>query len=283
MVIHCREAVDEDTADVLAPFRGTVVLHCFSEPELLPVALERGYYVSFAGNVTYNRAEDLRAAAREVPAERLLVETDSPYLAPQPLRGRPNEPANVVHTVAALAAARGEDAEVLGRQTPRTRPCGLPPPMSRLPDAKRHFGQHFLVDENVLGVIGRLAELDADDVVLEIGPGAGILTAFLAERVRLVHAVEIDRSLEERLRHARRVRRTSGSSSATHSGSTLPSSTRRRGSSSPTCPTTSPRRWWSRAWTACRPSTAGRSWCSSRSRSASSRGRRRRSTAPCPC
>ena len=71
--------------------------------------------------------------------------------------------------------------------------------MSRLPDAKRHLGQHFLVDENVLGVIGRLAELDADDVVLEIGPGAGILTRFLAERVRRVHAVEIDRSLEERL------------------------------------------------------------------------------------
>jgi 16S rRNA (adenine1518-N6/adenine1519-N6)-dimethyltransferase len=71
--------------------------------------------------------------------------------------------------------------------------------VSRLPDAKRHLGQNFLVDENVLRVIGRLAELDADDVVLEIGPGAGILTAFLAERVRLVHAVEIDRSLEERL------------------------------------------------------------------------------------
>jgi 16S rRNA (adenine1518-N6/adenine1519-N6)-dimethyltransferase len=71
--------------------------------------------------------------------------------------------------------------------------------VSRLPDAKRHLGQHFLVDENVLGVIGRLAELAADDVVLEIGPGAGILTAFLVERVRVVHAVEIDRSLEERL------------------------------------------------------------------------------------
>jgi 16S rRNA (adenine1518-N6/adenine1519-N6)-dimethyltransferase len=71
--------------------------------------------------------------------------------------------------------------------------------VSRLPDAKRHLGQNFLVDENLLGVIGRLAELDADDVVLEIGPGVGILTAFLAERVRLVHAVEIDRSLEERL------------------------------------------------------------------------------------
>jgi 16S rRNA (adenine1518-N6/adenine1519-N6)-dimethyltransferase len=74
--------------------------------------------------------------------------------------------------------------------------------VSRLPDAKRRLGQHFLVDENVLGVIGRLAALDGDDVVLEIGPGAGILTAYLAERVRLVHAVEIDRSLEERLRTA---------------------------------------------------------------------------------
>ncbi len=71
--------------------------------------------------------------------------------------------------------------------------------MSRLPDAKRHLGQHFLVDQNLLGVIGRLAELHADDVVLEIGPGAGVLTTFVAERVRLVHAVEIDRSLEARL------------------------------------------------------------------------------------
>ena len=71
--------------------------------------------------------------------------------------------------------------------------------MSRLPDAKRHFGQNFLVDENLLGVIGRLAELDAGDVVLEIGPGTGILTRFLADRVALVHAVEIDRSLEDRL------------------------------------------------------------------------------------
>ena len=70
--------------------------------------------------------------------------------------------------------------------------------------AKRELGQHFLVDENILGVIGRLAELDEDDVVLEVGPGLGVLTAYLADRVRLVHAVELDRSLapqlEERLR-----------------------------------------------------------------------------------
>jgi TatD DNase family protein len=115
VVVHTRDASAE-TAAALEPFDGTVVLHCFSAPELLPVALESGYYVSFAGNVTYPRAEDLRKVARAVPRERLLAETDSPYLAPQPRRGRPNEPANVVHTVAALAEARGEDADALSAQ-----------------------------------------------------------------------------------------------------------------------------------------------------------------------
>jgi TatD DNase family protein len=115
VVIHMRAAEDE-TAGMLERFEGTVVLHCFSSPELLPVALERGYYVSFAGNVTYPTAENLREAASRVPAERLLAETDSPYLSPQPRRGRPNEPANVVHTVAALAGARGEDRDGLARQ-----------------------------------------------------------------------------------------------------------------------------------------------------------------------
>ena len=112
VVVHTRSA-SEETAAALEPFAGTVVLHCFSAPELLPVALERGYYLSFAGNVTYPKAEELREAARAVPAERLLAETDSPYLAPQPRRGRPNEPANVVHTIAALAEARGEDGAQL--------------------------------------------------------------------------------------------------------------------------------------------------------------------------
>jgi TatD DNase family protein len=108
VVIHSRDA-DEATAATLAAFRGTVVLHCFSSPGLLPAALERGYYVSFAGNVTYPRADDLRAAAPRVPRDRILAETDSPYLAPQALRGRPNEPAFVVHTLAALADVRGEE------------------------------------------------------------------------------------------------------------------------------------------------------------------------------
>jgi TatD DNase family protein len=112
VVIHSREAAAE-TAAALEPFRRTVVLHCFSSPELLPVALERGYFVSFAGNVTYPSADDLRQAAAAVPADRLLAETDSPYLSPQPVRGRPNEPAHVVHTVATLAEVRGEDRTAL--------------------------------------------------------------------------------------------------------------------------------------------------------------------------
>lgn len=115
VVVHSRAASDE-TAEALEGFEGTVVLHCFSAPELLPVALERSYYVSFAGNVTYPSAEELREAARQVPGHRLLVETDSPYLSPQPRRGRPNEPANVVHTYTMLAEARGEDVKELGRQ-----------------------------------------------------------------------------------------------------------------------------------------------------------------------
>jgi TatD DNase family protein len=113
VVIHTREA-DRDTADALAGFAGTVVMHCFSSPGLLATVLERGYYVSFAGNVTYPKANDLRSAAAQVPAKRILAETDSPYLAPQARRGRPNEPANVVLTVAMLAEVRGEDADELG-------------------------------------------------------------------------------------------------------------------------------------------------------------------------
>jgi TatD DNase family protein len=108
VVIHCR-AAEADVARALADFDGTIVLHCFSSPGLLQPALERGYYVSFAGNVTYRNADELRIAARAIPADRLLAETDAPYLAPEPRRGRPNEPANVVHTVAALAETRGED------------------------------------------------------------------------------------------------------------------------------------------------------------------------------
>ena len=118
VVIHTR-AADDDTFAQLTDFAGTVVLHCFSSPHLLPTALERGWYVSFAGNATFPQAVDLRLAATQVTAERILAETDSPYLAPQPVRGRRNEPANVVHTVAALAQARGEEPAELEQKIER--------------------------------------------------------------------------------------------------------------------------------------------------------------------
>ncbi|MEN3340646.1 MAG: TatD DNase family protein, partial [Actinomycetota bacterium] len=94
-------------------------LHCFSSPHLLEPALERGWYVSFAGNASFPKAVDLRLAATQVPADRMLAETDSPYLAPQPVRGRRNEPAYVMHTLAALAQARGEAPHELEQRIER--------------------------------------------------------------------------------------------------------------------------------------------------------------------
>jgi TatD DNase family protein len=117
-VIHTR-AADADTLAALEGFDGRVVLHCFSSPHLLEPALERGWYVSFAGNASFPKAVDLRLAAREVPPDRILAETDAPYLAPQPVRGKRNEPAYVVHTLAALAQARDEEPTELERQIDR--------------------------------------------------------------------------------------------------------------------------------------------------------------------
>ena len=108
LVIHTR-AAEEDTFALLRERAGglTVVLHCFSAPGRLDECVERGWFCSFAGNVTYPRSIELQAAARDVPEELLLVETDSPYLAPQPVRGKPNEPANVVRTAERVAELRG--------------------------------------------------------------------------------------------------------------------------------------------------------------------------------
>jgi TatD DNase family protein len=108
VVIHTR-AADDDTRARLVEHDGPVVLHCFSSPSLLDDALGRSWYVSVAGNVTYKNAYDLRDCARRVPADRLLAETDSPYLAPQAVRGQRNEPAYVAHTYAFLSELRGED------------------------------------------------------------------------------------------------------------------------------------------------------------------------------
>ena len=108
LVIHTRDAADETFAMLDAEASGhPVVLHCFSLPERLDEAAERGWMLSFAGPVTFPKSVALQEAARRAPAELLLVETDSPYLAPVPRRGRPNRPANVAHTLRFVAALRG--------------------------------------------------------------------------------------------------------------------------------------------------------------------------------
>lgn len=112
LVVHVRDAwpeilqlLDEGSAE-------HVVMHCFSgTPELARECASRGYFMSFAGNVTYPKNEHLRQAAAAVPIDRLLVETDSPFLSPQSLRGRDNEPANVVMTIEAIARVRDEAFE----------------------------------------------------------------------------------------------------------------------------------------------------------------------------
>jgi TatD DNase family protein len=122
IVIHARDpegessAIDEIFATLDAQAGGqTVILHCFSAPQRVADAAERGWYCSFAGNVTYPSAKELRFAAAKVPADRILVETDAPYLAPQVVRGKRNQPANVVATARVLAEERGVSYEELER------------------------------------------------------------------------------------------------------------------------------------------------------------------------
>jgi TatD DNase family protein len=113
LMIHNREA-DDDLMRVLAdaPSGLTVMLHCFSSPlDVALEAVERGYYLSFCGNVTFKRNEELRQAAARVPADRILVETDAPYMTPEPFRGARNEPAFVGYTARRLAGVRGVDAD----------------------------------------------------------------------------------------------------------------------------------------------------------------------------
>jgi TatD DNase family protein len=108
LVIHTRAAAVETLEQLGGEADGlSVVIHCFSMPEQLHECVERGYMISFAGNVTYKSSADLAAAARDVPGERLLVETDAPYLTPQVVRKHRNQPAFVVHTAEFVAAQRG--------------------------------------------------------------------------------------------------------------------------------------------------------------------------------
>ena len=120
LVIHTR-AADDDTLSMLGGQADgvRVILHCFSMPDRLDACLERDYWISFAGNVTYPPNRSLRMAAREVPAERLLVETDAPYLTPQAVRKERNQPANVTLTAEVVAAERGVSYEELETQVER--------------------------------------------------------------------------------------------------------------------------------------------------------------------
>jgi TatD DNase family protein len=117
VAIHTR-AAEDDTFALLREHAGAlpaVILHCFSAPDRLEECVERGYLCSFAGNVTYPKAGDLQQAAKEVPAELLLVETDAPFLSPQVLRSKRNEPAYVVHTAHHVAGLRKLSYEELER------------------------------------------------------------------------------------------------------------------------------------------------------------------------
>jgi len=121
LVIHSRSA-DEDMAAILSEETGKgafpFLLHCFSSgPELARIGVELGGYVSFSGILTFPKSEELREIAKTVPPERMLVETDAPYLAPKPFRGKRNEPAYVAHTAAVLAETIGVSADEIARIT----------------------------------------------------------------------------------------------------------------------------------------------------------------------
>jgi TatD DNase family protein len=118
LIVHSRDA-DAETATILAEERPPAgVIHCFSTGrELAEKAIKLGFHISFSGILTFAKADELRAIARDLPLERLLVETDAPYLAPVPLRGKRNEPAFVVHTAKRLAELKGVSPDELARIT----------------------------------------------------------------------------------------------------------------------------------------------------------------------
>jgi TatD DNase family protein len=121
LVVHTRDAEDDTIAilnEEYAKGAFTGAIHCFTgTPKLARAALDIGFYISVSGIATFKKSGDLRATIAEVPLDRLLVETDAPYLAPQPLRGKRNEPAYVVHTAAMLAELKGISPERLAEVT----------------------------------------------------------------------------------------------------------------------------------------------------------------------
>jgi TatD DNase family protein len=127
IIIHCRPSNNSENAwddalqmlrDHWAPSGLPGILHCFTgEWKHAQAALEIGFYISFAGNVSFPKAENIREAAKQVPLDRMLIETDSPYLAPVPHRGKRNEPSFVVNTAESIGQLRGMNKEEIGKQT----------------------------------------------------------------------------------------------------------------------------------------------------------------------
>jgi TatD DNase family protein len=114
LVIHTRAAEDDTVETLRSRAAGVrVVLHCFSMPDRIEECVQQGWWISFAGNVTYPKSQELAEAVGRVPSDRLLVETDAPYLTPQPVRKERNQPAFVVHTARFVAECRGIDYEQL--------------------------------------------------------------------------------------------------------------------------------------------------------------------------
>jgi TatD DNase family protein len=131
LVVHTRSASDDTLAILRDEGQGQVrgVFHCFTESQAVAdAALELGFHISFSGILTFRNAAELREVARRVPLERCLIETDSPYLAPVPYRGKPNQPAYVPHVAAALAELQGRSASQVAEATRRNAEAlfGLP-------------------------------------------------------------------------------------------------------------------------------------------------------------
>ena len=211
LVIHTRAAEDDTISTLARDAAGLeVILHCFSMPDRLEECLDHGWWISFAGNVTYPKAADLADAAEQVPA-RSHAGGDRRALSDAAGRAQGAQPAGVRRPHRALHRRAARDRLRRARRRGRGERCQAvwlvtQPSIRRMREfgirPNRDLGQNFLVDSNILDVIGRLAELTPEDVVLEVGGGLGVLSEYLAERVAHVHVVELDRGLEAPLREA---------------------------------------------------------------------------------
>ena len=215
IIIHSRDAA-KDTYDIMKALHAEEiggVVHCFSySKEMARQFLDMGFYIGIGGVVTFKNAKTLKEVAAYTPLDRIVLETDCPYLSPEPNRGKRNSSLNLNYVAEALSQIKGINKEELiavteenARQLYRMKEVlrvKLGNPKNTIEviqkydfDFQKKFGQNFLIDERVLEKIISAAEVNKDDFVLEIGPGIGTMTQYLAENAREVMAVEIDKNL----------------------------------------------------------------------------------------